>query len=221
MPVITVSKEHGAGGKHICEALARGLGYDLVDKALIVKVAQQAKVTANRVENFDQEGYSPLTKYLDNVFLSNPGLYSGGAFEATLPGAGLMAPVSDQYDFFNAEQYLQLTRTVIESLYQKGNVVIVGRGSQVILGDKPSCLHLRLTAPLEYRIGRVTSRQNVSPKEARDIIHKRDKSRASYIRDYYGQDWSDAALYHLVVNTSRWTMDGVAGLVAGAIKQIT
>jgi cytidylate kinase len=220
MAVITISKEHGAGGKGLAEAIARALGYELIDKALIAKVAQQARVGADKVEKYDQEGYSSLAKYLDNLFLANPTLYAPGAFDLPVSASGMVAGLYEKYDFFNSEQYLKLTQTAIASLYAKGNVVLVGRGGQVQLAGQPGCLHLRLAAPLESRIKRMTAKLNVTAKEAAEIIAKRDKSRASYIRDYYGKDWNDAGLYHLVINTALWSEPQVVALVQAAVKQL-
>lgn len=215
MAVITISKEHGAGGREIARELARGLGYELADKAVIIKVAQQAKVASERVEKFDQEEYSPLSKYLSNLFLANPSLYSVMGFE--MPMAG---PLPAGGDFFDAEQYLKFTQAVMESLYQKGNVVLVGRGSQYLLAGKPGSLHVRVAAPLEVRIKRVMERQEVSEKEARERIHKKDKARAAYIRDFYGRDWADPAHYHLVINTGLFTIEQAVGLIGQAAKLV-
>lgn len=215
MSVITISKEHGAGGREIARELARSLGYELADKAVIIKVAQQAKVASERVEKFDQEEYSPLSKYLSNLFLANPSLYSVMGFE--MPMAG---PLPAGGDFFDAEQYLKFTQAVIESLYQKGNVVLVGRGSQYLLAGKPGCLHVRVVAPLDLRIKRVMERQQVGEREARERIHKKDKARAAYIRDFYGKDWADPSHYHLVVNTGLLSIDKAVGMIAQAAKLV-
>jgi cytidylate kinase len=198
MAVITISKEHGAGGKALSEALARSLGYELVDKSLIIKVAQKAKVSAERVESFDQEQYSSVDKFLSNIFLANPAVYSLGSFDfpMTTP-VGL----ATEYEFFNSEKYLKLTQALLSDVCQKGNVVLVGRGGQVYLAGKPGCIHLRLCAPLEYRVKRVMEKSGLSEKEAMEKIHTRDKSRANYIRDFYNHDWKDPGLYHLVANT--------------------
>jgi cytidylate kinase len=217
MPVITISKEHGAGGKQISQNIARALSYELVDKAMIVKVAQNAKVTAEKVEKYDQEGYDSMSKYLNNMLLANPSLYSGLGFELPMAGPGML-PAG--YDFFDAEQYLKFTQTVMENLYNKGNVVLVGRGSQVFLSDRPGCLHLKISAPLDYRIKRVMEKKGITEKEAKDVIHKRDKARSSYIRDFYQQDWNDVSLYHLIVNTAKMKTEAIVATVKEAIKQI-
>jgi len=217
MPVITISKEHGAGGKQISQDIARALGYELVDKAMIVKVAQNAKVTAEKVEKYDQEGYDSMSKYLSNMLLANPSLYSGLGFELPMAGPGIL-PAG--YDFFDAEQYLKFTQTVMGNLFKKGNVVIVGRGSQVYLAERPGCLHLKITAPLEYRIKRVMEKKSISEKEAKEVIHKRDKARSSYIKDFYQRDWNDPGLYHLIVNAAKLKTEAIVVLVKEAIKQI-
>jgi cytidylate kinase len=215
MPVITISKQHGAGGKDIALALARELGCEVVDKSLIIKVAQQARVGTDRVENFDQEHYSSIDKYLSGIFLANPALFGPGSFDfPATSSAGLMA---DQ-EFFNAQKYLTLTQALIKELYQKGNVVLVGRGGQLLLADKNDCLHLRLCAPLEYRIRRVMEKAGVGEKEAGEKIHSRDKSRASYIKDHYQRDWNDPGLYHLTINTQRVPVETTIALVKQIIN---
>jgi cytidylate kinase len=210
MAVITISKEHGAGGKYLAEALARSLGYELVDKSLIIKVAQKAKVSAERVESFDQEQYRSVDKLLSNIFLANPAVYSLGSFDFPM-----VAPVglAAEYEFFNSEKYIKLTQALLGDIYLKGNVVLVGRGGQVFLAGKPGCLHLRLCAPLEYRVQKVMEKSGLSEKEAADKIHARDKSRAAYIHDFYNRDWKDPGLYHLVVNTQLVTEDKFIALV--------
>lgn len=215
MPVITISKEHGAGGREIARELARGLGYELADKAVIIKVAQQAKVGSERVEKFDQEEYSPLSKYLSGLFLANPAQYSVMGFEMPLAG-----PLPSGADFFDAEQYLKFTQAVIENLYQKGDLVLVGRGSQYLLAGRPGCLHVRVVAPPEARVRRVMVRQEVDEKEARDRVHKKDKARAAYIRDFYGKDWADPTHYHLVVNTGLFPIEKAVGLIGQAAKLV-
>ncbi len=215
MAVITISKEHGAGGRELARGLARSLGYELADKAMIIKVAQQAKVASERVEKFDQEEYSPLSKYLSNLFLANPSLYSVMGFE--MPMAG---PMPSGSDFFDAEQYLKFTQAVIENLYQKGDVVLVGRGSQYLLASRPGCLHVRVVAPLEHRIKRVMERQGLGEREARERIQRRDRARAAYIRDFYGKDWAQASDYHLVVNTGLLSMEKAVELIGQAVKLI-
>ena len=215
MAVITISKQHGAGGKAIALALARQLGYEVVDKSLIIKVAQQARVGTDRVESFDQEHYSSIDKYLSGIFLANPALYGPGSFDFPLAGAAGFA--ADQ-EFFNAQKYLTLTQALIKELYRKGNVVLVGRGGQVLLADQPGCLHLRLCAPLEYRIRRVMEKAGVSEKEAGEKIHSRDKSRASYIKDHYQRDWNDPGLYHLTINTQRVPVETIITLVKQMIN---
>lgn len=210
MAVITISKQHGAGGKAIALALARELGCEVVDKSLIIKVAQQARVGADRVENFDQEQYSSIDKYLSGIFLANPALYGMGSFDFPMTGtSGLMA---DQ-EFFNAQKYLALTQALIKELYQKGNLVLVGRGGQVLLAGQPGCLHLRLCAPLEYRVKRVMEKAGISEKEASEKISQRDRSRASYIKDHYQRDWNDPGLYHLTINTQLVPAEAITALV--------
>ena len=63
-----------------------------------------------------------------------------------------------------------LVRAAIETVYAQGNVVIVGRGGQAILHDKPGVFHVRIEAPLEFRVKWVTEHQHLGLKEAQQYV---------------------------------------------------
>jgi cytidylate kinase len=48
----------------------------------------------------------------------------------------------------------------------------------------------------------------------------RDEAGADYVRSYYGVDWSDPTLYHLVLNTGLWDCEAAANIVANAVKYL-
>lgn len=199
MSVITISRETGSEGTEIALEVAKKLDLECVDKQLIVKVARKAKVSKEKVEKFDQEEYSPASQFLSRFLLSQPSLYSSSSFPEIAPLG--VVDVYTGYEFFDTERYLELTQAVIRKLAEKGNVVILGRGSQVILKDHPDTLHVRITAPLELRIARVMGKQKLSEREAKELILKRDRAAARYLKDFYRVDWQDPLLYHLVINT--------------------
>ena len=54
--IICISRQYGSGGREIGEAVAKKLGIPCYDKCLIQKAAQEAKLSANVVEEYDEKG---------------------------------------------------------------------------------------------------------------------------------------------------------------------
>jgi cytidylate kinase len=117
------------------------------------------------------------------------------------------------------EDIISLIEQVIRAAADRGDVVIVGRGAQVVLADRPDALHVRVIAPVIIRCQRIAEREGVGAEEAMALILRADRDRARYLRQYYRVDWEDSNLYHLTVNTERTGIDLAARLIAGAVHQ--
>jgi cytidylate kinase len=91
-----------------------------------------------------------------------------------------------------------LAQTMIEEAYQRGNCVIVGRGAQCVLRDRRDVLHVFIHAPWAERVTRI--RQRLPGQAGIDeLIRSTDRQRANYIRTYFGCNWMDPHLYHLMI----------------------
>ena len=116
-----------------------------------------------------------------------------------------------------------MVRSTIQAAYKQGNVVIVGRGGQIILQDKPGVLHVRIKAPLDTRVTRVRYQEfsglmpDFELQAAQEKVSKRDKAAAAYLKRFYDIDWADPKLYHLVIDTEKWSIGAAARLIASAV----
>ena len=122
------------------------------------------------------------------------------------------------YDLFNmrptAGLLLKQTAETILHLAELGNVIIFGRGANVITARLPGMFHVRLVAPLESRVEqRMRKVKNLSRKAALQAIQIEDLGRKRYLKQNFNQDIDDPLLYHLVVNTDFFTPDAVAQLI--------
>ena len=79
-------------------------------------------------------------------------------------------------------------------------------------------LHVRVEAPLETRIHRVQLREGLTYELARDAVVQRDWAAADYLKRFYGVDWSDSMLYHLILNTGRWGIESASRLIVNAVS---
>jgi cytidylate kinase len=137
---------------------------------------------------------------------------------ATIDELGLLGiePEKTQQD-----AYLKAVETVLEKLVIEGNVIIVGRAGQAILRNQSNTIHLRVIAPLETRIRRIVKAHNVSLQAARAQIVDSDHYRADYLQRFYGTDWDDPTLYHLVINTGQMDLTTSAEVVCTAVYKIS
>jgi cytidylate kinase len=132
----------------------------------------------------------------------------------------LSGPKSSQVQSLNEEQGVAFMHSTIMGAYQRGNVVIVGRGGQAILREQPGVLHVRITAPLGARVLRVKERKNITIGEATDLTKSRDLAAETYLRRFFDIDWNDPLLYHLTCNTGKLDVDGVAEIVVSALSRL-
>ena len=84
---------------------------------------------------------------------------------------------------------------------EKGNCVIVGRGSQQFLKKRQDTLRVFLYAPREDKVRRLLSRGK-SEKDAEELVDSVDRERADFIQKYFSADWPDRPIYHAMLNTA-------------------
>ena len=77
----------------------------------------------------------------------------------------------------------------IKKLAAEGPCVMVGRCADYALADNKDCFSVFVHADLDWRIKRIAGKYNKTPKEAKDMITKTDKSRASYYNYYTNKKW--------------------------------
>jgi cytidylate kinase len=184
--VVTIAREYGSGGADIAQLLADRLGWKLLDRCLVEKIAQAARVEPRVAQAYDERP-DPWFDRLARAF------WQGGGLRAALPGPGL--------DVFDANKVASLTQSLIEEAATMGNCVIVGRASQCILQGRSDTFHVFIYAPRAERLRRVRKR-HASLAEAEETLDVRDRERAAYVRSFYNQDWTNRHLYHLMLCSS-------------------
>ena len=201
MPVITISRQYGSYGDAVAELLRDRLGYRILDKNLMRGLAAQAGLKPAKIVDLSEDQYRPRT--LVERFL-----------EDTAPPPRSPAMWAE-YVAADARKRSaeELVTQLIQAAYEKDNVVIVGRGGQVVLREKPDVLHVRLAAPLEMRIRRHQIRAGLTVEAARAQVLERDKASAEFVKRYYGVDAADSTLYDLIINTGKLSLEAAADLI--------
>ena len=199
-PCITISRQTGAGLKPVCEKLIEimdeysefeGVKWAFFNRNLIEKVLEDHNLP-KQISDFMHEG---KYKHLNAVVYELLGLKPA---EWTI---------------------VHKTTDTILQLARMGNVVIVGRGANIITSKLKNTFHVRLIASLEKRVEHIKSLMEMNEKEALVYIKKEDESRRKYIKSHFHADIDDPLLYHMIVNTDLLTHRGAAYLIAEAVVQ--
>lgn len=185
--VVTVAREYGSGGGRIAQILAGRLGWKLLDRCLVEKIAEAARIEPRVAEQFDERP-DPWFDRLANLFWQAPG------------GRGYIAgPVPQRFD---ADVAADLTHRIIEEAAEIGDCVIVGRGSQCILQQREDTFHVFVYAPRAERLNRLLKRDaRLSKAEAEKKLDAEDAIRAAYVRAHFDEDWQNRHLYHLMLSS--------------------
>ena len=115
---------------------------------------------------------------------------------------------------FNRPAYKSLFESLNLELAGRDNVILLGRGVQVVLKEFPSILHVRIVAPQEIRIKQIASKKNLSERAAIDYVHSQDTQRRALIQSIYKIDLNDFDLYDMVINTADFSIEAATDLIA-------
>ncbi|MCL4466130.1 MAG: cytidylate kinase-like family protein [Chloroflexi bacterium] len=190
MPLVTVSRQCGSGGREIARAVAEILGATYVDRDLISEAARRIGVAESLVSRHDERVAGPTERLIEAVAL---------AFTINRPARGGGRPPTSAGP--TDAETAAATRHVIREIAKEGNAVFLGRGAQVVLRENPRVLNIHVVAPLAQRLATVMRRESVSAEKARQLIRDLEEERAAYLRAHYQADWEDPQLYHAVINT--------------------
>ena len=206
MPIVTISRQFGAGGSSVAGLVASELGAEVVDKKLIEEVARRLSIRPSDVEAEDERPRTLLERLVRSFSVLEPGF-----------GMGWTPPYPDPlYD--SRKDIIHLTENVIREVAEGGNGVIVGRGAGFVLRDRPGVYRVFLRAPDDARVKTLMAREGFSDAEARRKMHETDSNRAAYIKQLYGHDWCDVDEYDMILNTGRISYETAAQMILCGVR---
>lgn len=182
--------------------VAERLGYRIVDDDLPIVVAARLGTTTdvvdsveNRLPAFGERVLQRLAAALPEI--SQPLVQTAG-------------------DDFQIEYRREIERLVHEAAHA-GNVIIMGRVANAILGRRPDVLRVFVHAPLAWRSAQVRASLDVDEATARSEIARIDEARRAYAQEQYRMAWGETRQYDLTLDTSRFGVEGAAEVIAAAI----
>lgn len=226
MPVITVSGEAGSGAREVGRRVATVLGIDFVDQQLMVQAARRCGVPVGAVMEHDERS-ATFRQRVSSVINSLLERSAATGSDPAAGGAGLETVLSQTYaDMARPQEeagvtdkrYLESMSTIIREIAASGQVVILGRGSQMILHDMPRVLNALCVAPPEVRWQRAAERDGIGMDEAKKQAMQLDQAREAFHRKFWKVDVNDPRLYDVTVDTCRLSFDAAAEVIAVAAR---
>jgi cytidylate kinase len=202
MPVITISRQFGAGGKTLGKMVADELGLEFADSDIIEKVAEMANVSTHWVETVEKEAGGKLSRFISRVV-------SKKLVDRVL---------KDERGYIDETIYLDYLVLIIAQIADEGDVVILGRGSQYILNDHPDATHILLIDEFDNRVEFMKKNYELSYAKATQVVRGEDKRRKNLYQKLGKTDYDDSSLYHLVLNMSKVSMEEAKNLVCSLAK---
>ncbi|NNG01783.1 MAG: cytidylate kinase-like family protein [Desulfobacteraceae bacterium] len=189
LPVVTVSREPGSGGKLVAQGIAEELGLDLFHQEVIHEMAKSAKVSMRLLETLDEKGLTVLEEYISSL-VHREHLWPDG--------------------------YLKQLLKVIGTIGGHGRAVIVGRGANYVL-PADHRFRIRVIAPKAFRASKVAAQFDISPDEALRRIIRTGSDRKAFVRKYFNKNISDPLNYDMILNTGTMSISHCVSAVCAAL----
>jgi len=116
----------------------------------------------------------------------------------------------------------QTAETMLK-LAEEGNVILIGRGANIVTARLPHVFHVRLVAPLEKRIEHARQfypEYNKTEAQARKFCLREDAARQRYLKKYFGADIENLLLYHMIINTGLVSYADAARIIGDAVLKL-
>ena len=226
MPVITLTGRTASGAREVGPLVASLLDIDFVDQQLMVQAAQRCGVSVGvvaerdeRYGSFRQRVVAVINTILERSAASGADPLAGpGSLEAVLARSYTEVGLGEEEKDFSDQTYLDTVAAIITELAASGRIVILGRGSQMILADLPRALHVLCVAPRELRYERFADREEIGIEEAKRRVDENDRGREAFYKKFWKVDVQDPRQYDLTIDTSHFTLDQAAELIATAVR---
>ena len=111
------------------------------------------------------------------------------------------------------DMYLDIMEAVVYEASQRGQGVIIGHCSQMLLRDFGCALHVYVHASEKKRILNLVEEQHLSREGAEKLIRKSDSERNGYFKFAFHMDLNDPSLYDLIINTEKIGSDAASKFI--------
>jgi len=193
-PVITISRMTGCDGREVAASLVNHLNikyntskWRWIDKDIIYHAAHELRTDTQRVETYYQ------------------GLSMNDMSEMIMAFSG---------SFVTDSSVRKAIREVVLTMAREGHAVIIGRGGVSITQDIPRALHVRLVAPLFWRVDNVKKKKGMLAEKAEKYVAETDEKRNKLITEFLDRKPVNLdTLFDVTLNRSSFSVDQLSELL--------
>lgn len=195
---ITLSRQSGSGAHVVAQKLAEYLQaqapnpacpWTVFDRNLVEKVIEQHNLPHRMAQFMTEDRISEISDTMDELFGLHPSSWT---------------------------LVHKMAETILH-LAELGNVIVIGRGANLITRKLSYVTHVRLVGSLEKRVEYIQRLHQIGHKAALEFVHREDRGRQRFLKKYFAADVNDPLLYHLVINTDLVSYEEAARLIGMAV----
>ena len=197
---VTISRQPGAGAVSLAHRLAERLrqqgedDWSAWDRELLEKVSAEHGIPKEVLERIGNRHQS----WVDDMVQS---------FQMN----GLSPEVME----FRAYKHVVLA---IRALAAAGHAIIVGQGGNFVTESMPQAIHVRLIAPLEYRIENLAKSEQVPLHTAAERVAIIDNRRAEFYKKYWQGRKLMPEMYDLTLNSAKMSPEEIVECILPIIR---
>jgi cytidylate kinase len=186
---IAISRQAGSRGPDVAQAVGKRLGWLVYDNELLKEIAAKRGLHERLLAHLDEHS--------SNWVEQMAGIFSQSGSLDTV--------------------YLKHLVELLIALSKVGHYVIVGRGAAQALPPETT-LRVRLVAPRDWRVAQTEKRLGLSHKDAAHWVERTDAERDRFVKTNFHKDPDDPLGYDLILNTSRFSPEECAEVIAEAAR---
>lgn len=194
-PCITISREFGCEGYPVAERLRElmmqktGDEWVLIDKAILEEVARHHNISEDILQTLGE----------NNQILNE-----------------VLATFSPRWK--SDHEYFKLLSRHVVALAEQGNVIISELGGAIITRHVEHSYHVRIYGTDRFKTATLARRLRIDSEAAEKVMHREQKARDHFTRDFLSQDDHDSALYNLLFNNDCTSPRQIAATIAAYVE---
>lgn len=192
LPIITISRERGSGGRPIAYLVAQKLKnpWRVYHKDIVDEIARETALDSELVEQLDEHQSSAVKELLNTVFGKQ---------------------------FLSMNAFYKHLLHILASIGTRGNAIIIGRGANFLF---PNALKIRIVSSMEDRIQAMVKYEHISAREAKKQIEESDIERNEFTKGLFQHDPRKAHHYDVVIRTGKnIDVEAATGVIVSLAKK--
>ncbi|RLD51587.1 MAG: hypothetical protein DRJ05_18250 [Bacteroidetes bacterium] len=199
-PYISISRDFGCMANKIAEKLARELSkrereskkkWKWINKSILQESSKALELSPSKIEYVFQ---SQSKTMIDEI----------------------VSAMSTRY--YKSDKKIRKTIVdVIRAIAKTGYIIIVGRGGVAFAKDNPKSLHIKLVAPVEWRVDRIAKNYKKTKKDALKYIKDIDLERKYLIDNFMGFE-TDNTIFDIVLNRKSLTEKEILSMIINLLE---